>query len=168
MFVLSLFSNDAPADMDASPTNSPTDKDSISIVSDGARIEGTLEFSSVNLRIEGTVHGDISTDGRVVVSKGAEVRGTINAHTIRLAGYVEGHLEAENELVLCPPSEVHATLNADILEIQPGADFSGDVPNGDQSTGDDADSSVPEQNGTDLSSAVDASENGSAEVVNAE
>lgn len=164
MFGLSLFSNDAPADGDASSS----EKESISIVSDGAKIEGTLEFSSVNLRIEGTVHGDISTDGRVVVSEGAEVRGTINAHTIQLAGYVEGNLKAENELVLCPPSEVHATLNADILEIQPGADFSGDVPNEEESTGDDTDASVPDQNGTDLSSTVNASENGSAEVVNAE
>lgn len=161
MLALSLFSNDAPSDNNSSPQN----EDSISIVSDGAKIEGHLEFSSVNLRIEGTVHGDITTDGRVIVSEGAEVHGTIDAHTIRLAGYVEGHLQAENELVLCTPSEVHATLNADILEIQPGADFSGEVPNGEQSPLENLESSVPNQNGTaDIPSTVTLPENGSSEV----
>lgn len=88
MFALSLFSTDASTDVDASPEAT----DSISIISEGAKIEGTLEFRSVNVRIEGTVHGDISTDGRVVVAEGAEVQGTITARTIRLAGYVEGEL----------------------------------------------------------------------------
>lgn len=118
-----MFSNDSDSSADESTTNVTT-----SIVSEGATIEGVLEFSSVDLRIEGTVYGDITTDGRVVVSKGAKVEGTINARTIQIAGGVEGHIQAEEELVLCPPSEVHATLEADVLEIQPGADFSGEVP----------------------------------------
>jgi cytoskeletal protein CcmA (bactofilin family) len=117
-----MFSNDSDS-ADNNSTNVTT-----SIVSEGATIEGILEFSSVDLRIEGTVHGDITTDGRVVVSKGAEVQGTINARTIQIAGGVEGHIQAQEELVLCPPSEVHATLEAEVLEIQPGADFSGEVP----------------------------------------
>lgn len=122
MVLLSMFSNDS-ASADESTTNVTT-----SIVSEGATIEGVLEFSSVDLRIEGTVYGDITTDGRVVVSKGAEVQGTVNAHTIQIAGRVEGHIQAEEELILCPPSKVHATLEAEVLEIQPGADFSGEVP----------------------------------------
>lgn len=124
MLTLSLFSKNASEDS-ASPRG---DTAPTSVVSEGAKIEGTLEFSDVNLRIEGVVHGDITTDGRVIVAEGAEVEGTINAHTIRLAGYVEGHLRADDELVLGPTSEVHATIEADVLEIQPGADFSGEVP----------------------------------------
>jgi cytoskeletal protein CcmA (bactofilin family) len=161
MFALSLFSNDTPSD-EASSQNSS--EDPVSIVSDGAKIEGNLEFSAVNLRIEGTVHGDINTDGRVVVSEGAEVQGTIDAHTIRLAGQVEGHLRAEDELVLCPSSEVHATLKADILEIQPGADFTGEVPNGEQSIEESPKSPVLDQNGADLSTAVNRQEKSNAEV----
>lgn len=122
MFALSLFSNDPSSEEEDS------NKVTTSIVSEGAKIEGILEFTAVDLRVEGAVYGDISTDGRVVVSEGAEVQGTINAHTIHLAGRVEGHLQAQEKLILCPPSEVHATLEADILEIQPGADFSGEVP----------------------------------------
>ncbi|MFB6248047.1 MAG: polymer-forming cytoskeletal protein [Salinibacter sp.] len=127
MFALSLFSNSSSTDRDdASPeSGSPP---STSIISEGADIEGILEFTDVDLHIEGTVHGDISTDGQVLVAKGAEVQGTIHAHTIHVAGYVEGHIEADDELVLRPTAEVHATLEADVLEVKPGADFSGEVP----------------------------------------
>jgi cytoskeletal protein CcmA (bactofilin family) len=132
MLALSLFSSSS-RDRDrkkenSSDTGPSEDEVSTSIISQGANIEGTLDFTSVNVRIEGTVHGDISTDERVVVAEGAEVQGTINARTVRLAGYIEGHVLATEQLVLCPTSEVHATLEADVLEIQPGADFSGEVP----------------------------------------
>lgn len=161
MIALSLFSNDSPTD---SPTDdsSPQEEDTISILSDGAKVEGNLEFSSVNLRIEGTVHGDIFTDGRVVVSEGAEVQGTIEAHTIRLAGYIEGRLQAEEELVLCPSSEVHATLRADVLEIQPGADFVGEVTNEARPTEENLESSVPDRDAG-FSPPMDPSENGNLE-----
>lgn len=124
MLALSLFSSDSADDA----SSAEEDSTSASIISKGANIEGTLDFTSVNLCIEGTVHGDISTDGRVVVAEGAEVLGTINAQTIRVAGYVEGHILASERLVICTSSEVHATLEADTLEIQPGADFAGEVP----------------------------------------
>jgi cytoskeletal protein CcmA (bactofilin family) len=133
MLALSLFSSssrDRKNETKDSSKDSPTrdTEVSTSIISEGANVEGVLDFNSVNLRIEGTVHGDISTDERVVVAEGAEVQGTINARTVRLAGYVDGHVLATEQLVLCPTSEVHATLEADVLEIQPGADFSGEVP----------------------------------------
>lgn len=108
----------------------PRDSTSTSIVSDGAKIEGTVDLVSVDLRVEGTVHGDISTDGRVVVAEGADVEGTIKAHSIRVGGHVKGDMQAEETLVLAPSADVHATLEAEILEIQPGADFRGEVPDG--------------------------------------
>jgi cytoskeletal protein CcmA (bactofilin family) len=126
MFALSLFSSSSDDADD--PAESSDTSVSTSIIGEGADIEGILEFTDTDLHIEGTVHGDISTDGRVLVAEGAEVRGTIYGETIQVAGYVEGHVEAEAELVLRPMSEVHATLEADVLEIQPGADFSGEVP----------------------------------------
>ena len=134
MLALSLFSSSSrdrkTKKQDSSKKESPARNDEVStsIISEGANIEGVLDFNSVNVRIEGVVHGDISTDERVVVAEGAEVQGTINARTVRLAGYVDGHVLATDQLVLCPTSEVHATLEADVLEIQPGADFSGEVP----------------------------------------
>jgi cytoskeletal protein CcmA (bactofilin family) len=164
MLALSLFSSSSrdTRSNDRSDTDpdaaSGTDDVSTSIISKGAVIEGILNFHAVNLRIEGTVHGDISTDGRVVVAEGAEVQGTINARTVRLAGAVEGHVLATEKLVLSPTSEVQATLEADILEVQPGADFSGEVP-ATTSFVTEEDASAPDS--TDLISA--SSQNGNGE-----
>jgi len=152
MLALSLFSSSSrnTRSNDRSDAAPSTDDVSTSIISKGATIEGILNFHAVNLRVEGTVHGDISTDGRVVVAEGAEVEGTINARTVRLAGAVEGHVLATEKLVLAPSSEVQATLEADILEVQPGADFSGEVPATTSFVADEA-ASAPES--TDLISA---------------
>jgi cytoskeletal protein CcmA (bactofilin family) len=128
MLALSLFSSSSDKTDSSSGSGASGATASTSIISEGADIEGILEFTDADLHIEGTVHGDISTNGRVVVAEGAEVQGTIHAHTIQVAGYVEGHVEADDELVLHPSSEVHATLEADVLEVKPGADFSGEVP----------------------------------------
>jgi cytoskeletal protein CcmA (bactofilin family) len=131
MLALSLFSSSRgpkTGNRSSEKMPSPTDDVSTSIISDGATIEGVLNFRAVNVRIEGTVHGDISTDERVVVAEGGDVQGTINARTVRLAGTVRGHVLATEKLVLAPTSTVRATLEADILEVQPGADFHGKVP----------------------------------------
>jgi len=132
MLALSLFSSSSSKDRQSRSrddrSSASEEPSSTSIISEGAEIEGILQFTDADLHIEGTVHGDISTDGRVVVSEGAKVEGTIHAHTIQLAGTVEGHVRAEDRLVLRPESHVDATLEANVLEIQPGADFSGDVP----------------------------------------
>lgn len=162
MILLGLFSSNS-SDSDASPP--PDEADSTSIISEGANIEGILDLTAVNLCIEGTVHGDISTDGRVVVAEGAEVEGTINARTIRLAGYVNGQVQAEERLVLCPTSEVHATLGADVLEIQPGADFRGDVPE-DQNVEEETvvGASPPDDETKELVSASNSSPNGNGDV----
>lgn len=160
MFILSLFSSEPPDQGEEEvATEEPA---SSSIISRGANIEGILDLTSVNLSIEGTVHGDISTDGRVVVAEGAEVKGTINAETIRVAGYVEGHVLARETLVLCPTAEVHATLEADVLEIQPGADFTGDVPETQQFVPDTSESSPSTLDSTELLSEPVPAENETA------
>lgn len=152
MLTLSLFSSSSEQNEETSLENDV----STSLISRGANIEGTFDSKDVNVRVEGSVHGDISTDRRVVVAEGAEVRGTINARTVRLAGYVEGHVVATEELVLCPSAEVEATLEAEVLEIQAGADFSGEIP---ETKSFIPDSANPSLDRSDLISAANASEN---------
>lgn len=156
MLTLSLFSS---SDRDEEPSSDETDV-STSLISRGANIEGTLDFTDVNLRIEGHVDGDISTDRRVVVAEGAEVRGTINAQTVRVAGYMEGHVIATEMLVLTSSAEVRATLEAETLEIQPGADFSGDVPEAKPFI---PDSANPSLDPSELASAANGAQDDSAQ-----
>lgn len=168
MLTLSLLSSssdqnkDEQIEDDQSGKTSYENDASTSLISKGAHVEGTFDSKNVNLRVEGSIHGDISTDRRVVVAEGAEVRGTINAQTIRLAGYVEGHVLASEELVLRPSAEVHATLEAEVLEIQPGADFTGEVPEVKSFV---PDSANPSLDRSELVSAARASEDNSVQKV---
>lgn len=124
MDVLDLFSFLSPA---ASEQVVSDEAPQVTLVSDGAFVEGTLRLSTGDLRIEGKIEGSVVTEGRVVVGKKAEVEGTISANTVRLAGDVVGEVHAEEKIVLSCSSKVHAILDADALEIQPGADFEGSV-----------------------------------------
>lgn len=145
----------------------PRDSTSTSIVSDGAKIEGTVDLVAVDLRVEGTVHGDISTDGRVVVAEGADVEGTIKAQSIRVGGHVKGDMQAEETLVLAPSADVHATLKADILEIQPGADFRGQVPDASRGVHASTGTQTPEEASDELVAASDEVEHGNGQEANA-
>ncbi|PQJ34544.1 hypothetical protein BSZ35_08000 [Salinibacter sp. 10B] len=156
MLTISLFSS---SDKDTESPSGETDV-STSLISRGANIEGTLDFADVNIRIEGHVQGDITTDRRVVIAEGAEVHGTINAQTVRVAGYMEGHVIATEMLVLSPSAEVHATLEAETLEIQAGADYSGNVPETQPFI---PDSANPSLDPSELASAANDSQNNTAQ-----
>lgn len=124
MFIFGLFSSSIENGSESSSSNDPPET---TVVSEGASIHGLFNLGAVNLRIAGSVKGDIVTNGRVVVAETAMVEGTIEAESIRLEGHIEGEVHAAEEIVLCPSSEVRATLDAEVLEIQPGADFIGSV-----------------------------------------
>jgi cytoskeletal protein CcmA (bactofilin family) len=103
------------------------DAQSLSIIGAEETIQGDLLSGGGDLRIEGTVHGDIETEGQVYVAEGAEIKGTVRAPCIRIAGAVTGTLHADEELVLTDSSEVEATIYASQLEVEPGAKMKGTV-----------------------------------------
>ena len=103
----------------------------ISLIDDATTIVGDTIIGTGDLRIEGTVRADIEREGRVVIASGGTVRGTIRAQSIRVAGTVRGALYAEDTLDLTASADVRAHLAADELTIDSGADFKGNVQNGD-------------------------------------
>ena len=67
-------------------------RDDVSVVGQGARIEGTLK-STGSLRIHGHLTGEIAVDGDVSVASGSDVRADISARSISLAGRIKGNLD---------------------------------------------------------------------------
>ena len=59
------------------------------IISNGVKIDGKLT-SSGNIRVEGEIQGDISSQRNVVVGERGKVNGQINADTITIGGKVSG------------------------------------------------------------------------------
>ncbi len=90
--------------------------DDVSVVGQGARIEGTLS-STGSLRIHGRLSGDIAVDGDVSVAAGSDVRADINARSISLAGKVKGNLTAPGEVVLPSQSRVEGDVRAQSVTV---------------------------------------------------
>jgi cytoskeletal protein CcmA (bactofilin family) len=98
--------------------------DDVSVVGQGARIEGTLN-STGSLRIHGRLSGEIAVDGDVSVAAGSDVRADINARSISLAGRVKGNLTAPGEVVLPSQSRVEGDVRAQSVTVHGAVD--GDV-----------------------------------------
>lgn len=105
----------------------PTERASLSVVSEHMTFRGAAVSGPGDIRIEGDVRADISMEGRVYVAPGAEIHGSIYAQSIFVAGDVRGRLHACEKLVLRAQAEVHGTLVMSTLQVDAGARFHGSV-----------------------------------------
>ncbi len=98
--------------------------DETTIISNGVKIDGKLT-SSGNIRVEGEIQGDISSQRNVVVGERGKVSGQINADTITIGGKVSGTVRANEKLVLDPNGYLKGDIFTKILVIEAGARFDG-------------------------------------------
>jgi cytoskeletal protein CcmA (bactofilin family) len=100
------------------------------VISRGVKIEGKLSCSG-NIRLDGEVQGDISSEGVVIIGENGKVNGQINADSITIGGRVAGTIRAKDKVVL----EAKANLKGDIitktLSVDVGAVFNGNTKMGD-------------------------------------
>ena len=94
----------------------------VSILSDCVNVEGKL-YSEGNVRIDGSVKGEINVDG--TLGEKAQITGNITADNVTLMGKVEGTVHAKEKLVLEGKSILKGDLNAKVLVIEAGAKFEG-------------------------------------------
>ena len=76
-----------------------TRSEEATVISRGVKIEGKLSCSG-NIRLDGEVQGDISSQGVVIVGENGKVNGQINADNITIGGKVTGTVKAKDKVVL--------------------------------------------------------------------
>ncbi len=110
------------------------------IISVGVKIEGKIK-SNGNIRVEGEIQGDLTSQGNVVIGANGEVNGQINADVISIGGSVTGTVKAKNKLTI----EEKGNLNGDIftksLVVKEGAKFDGKCKMGESFTNETIDAS---------------------------
>ena len=104
--------------------------DETTIISNGVKIDGKLT-SSGNIRVEGEIEGDISSQRNIVVGEGGKVNGQINADSITIGGKVSGTVRANEKLLLDPKGYLKGDIFTKILVIEAGARFDGKSKMGD-------------------------------------
>lgn len=76
-----------------------------SLIGENIKIIGKIEGSG-NLRIDGTIQGDIDYKGDVVIGETGTVEGNISCGNISLAGAVNGNIKSTGKLVLLTKSKL--------------------------------------------------------------
>ncbi len=97
----------------------------MTIIAKGAEMNGSMDIEG-NVRVDGTVHGDVrATEGVEVGKTGRIVGSSIESKTAVIHGYVESHLIVSQHILLGGKSTLVGDLNTKTLVIEEGAVFHG-------------------------------------------
>lgn len=87
-------------------------------------IEGSIKAKG-NLRIDGTLKGDLECQGRVVIGASGSVHGEIRCENAEIEGSIKANVIVSELLSLKSTAKVQGDIVTKKLAIEPGATFSG-------------------------------------------
>jgi cytoskeletal protein CcmA (bactofilin family) len=100
------------------------DNTAINLISLGTDITGDIK-SNGDIRIDGSLTGNLNTKGKVVVGTTGKVKGEVICKNSEVAGIIEGKIIVGQLLNLKASSKIHGDIATSKLSIEPGAVFSG-------------------------------------------
>ena len=109
------------------------DNTAINLISIGTDITGDIK-SNGDIRIDGSLTGNLSTKGKVVIGATGKVKGEIICKNSEVAGIIEGKITVGQLLNLKASSKIHGDIVTSKLSIEPGAVFSGNCKMSDTDT----------------------------------
>ena len=92
----------------------------------GTTYEGKLSFQG-SVRIDGDFHGEIESEGTLVVGKDAHVQGTFRVGQLVLSGRMQGEVIASARVVLNRQAYFMGSLGTPILVVEEGASLQGRI-----------------------------------------
>ncbi len=97
-----------------------------SVVDANSAFDGKYETSQ-DLRIQGTISGEIVCRGLLTIEQEATAKASIQARDAHVRGRLEGDITCSGRLLLASTAVVTGTLKAGSLVIEEGASLSGNV-----------------------------------------
>jgi cytoskeletal protein CcmA (bactofilin family) len=122
---------------------------SATLISPGTILKGDVK-SNNDLRIDGTIHGNVSSSAKIVVGPSGHVDGNIEGANADITGKVTGNISVKELLQLRGESTVDGNIIAGKLQIDPTAIFNGKCQMGAQAA------SVVLMSSTDVSNTAEA------------
>lgn len=95
-----------------------------SVLSQGLTLSGEINTKD-DLRIDGTVDGNIYCEGKVIVGPTGCVTGNIESESIELMGKVNGNIVVHDIIMLKSSSYYDGDITAVSIDIEAGANFFG-------------------------------------------
>ncbi len=105
-------------------TNAKKEAPKINLIGLGSVITGELNCNG-DLRIDGTVNGDLKCSGKLIMGPEAKITGNINAKNAEIFCSIKGNLIVEELLILKSTALIKGNITTPKLSIEPGAIFNG-------------------------------------------
>jgi cytoskeletal protein CcmA (bactofilin family) len=109
--------------------NNDVDTSAINIIRQGTDIIGDITCKG-DIRIDGKLKGTLNCDGKVVVGQGGLIEGTIYCNNADISGSLKVSITVKDLLTLKSSSNLVGDINTGKLQIEPGANFSGNCKMG--------------------------------------
>jgi cytoskeletal protein CcmA (bactofilin family) len=117
-----MFKNNKPATiMSNEKTNGGN---GTTLVSAGTSLKGDISSNS-DLRIDGTIIGNVSSSAKIVIGASGTVEGDISGNQADIVGKVSGNIKTKDLLQLRGDCIVNGNVYAGKLQVEPTATFNG-------------------------------------------
>lgn len=97
---------------------------SATLISAGTVLQGDVESDS-DLRIDGAIHGNVTSKAKIIVGPTGLVEGNIQGGQADISGKVVGNINVKELAQLRAQSHVQGNITTGSLQIEAGAAFNG-------------------------------------------
>ena len=104
----------------------------INLIGVGTEITGDVN-SNGDIRIDGSLTGNLKTAGKVVIGETGKVKGEINCKNSEVLGEIHGKIQVSELLSLKATSKIFGDIITKKLAIEPGSKFTGNCNMGEES-----------------------------------
>ncbi len=95
------------------------------IVASGTEIKGNIE-SKGDIRVDGTLHGNLSTSSKVLVGPSGKIYGDVVAQQADVLGQINGTIKVTELLYLKGSCQINGNIYAGQLQVDATASFNGE------------------------------------------
>lgn len=83
-------------------------------------LKGNFECAE-DFLVEGTVEGNLRSEGTIVLGRDAVIRGEVSAREVTVSGVVVGTIRCSERLDVFKSAKIVGTIQAPVLKMEPGA-----------------------------------------------
>ncbi len=116
-----MFNNKSKSDLSS---DAPVPQSGASIISSGTTLKGDIN-STGDIRIDGTLQGNVNCSAKVVIGSNGVVEGDITGQQADIMGKINGTIKVKELLQLKGGSNVTGNIYASKLQIETSASFNG-------------------------------------------
>lgn len=129
-----MFGNNKTKNTTMAKTNE-SEHTSINLIGNGTTIKGEIK-SNGDIRIDGTLIGQVYSKGKIVVGNTGVIEGEIYCQNADFSGTITAKVEVSELLTLKATSRLKGEIITNKLAIEPGARFTGNCSMDKQVTAD--------------------------------